>query len=64
MDERQSWVEADHVLLSVREQCNLLGLNRSSVYYTPRLKTFSAEQLALLLRNGIEAGQLILFHYP
>ena len=48
MGERLSWVEANHLLLSVREQCNLLALSRSSVYYTPRLKTFSVEQLALL----------------
>lgn len=48
MDERLSWVEAHHPLLSVRQQCTLLDLNRSSLYYTPRLKTLSDEQLALL----------------
>ncbi len=48
MDKRLSWVEADHPLLSVRQQCALLDLNRSSVYYTPRPKIFSNEQLALL----------------
>lgn len=29
-------IEPDHEMLSVREQCNLLGLNRSSLYYQPR----------------------------
>ena len=29
------WVEPDHSALSVRSQCALLGINRSSVYYRP-----------------------------
>ena len=41
MDERLSWVEAEHPLLSVRQQCALLEVNRSSIYYTPRSKNFS-----------------------
>jgi putative transposase len=48
MDKRLSWVEANHPLLSVRQQCVLLDLNRSSIYYTPRPKTLSKEQLGLL----------------
>lgn len=48
MDERLSWVENQHPLLSVRQQCILLELNRSSVYYTPSPKVLSDEQLALL----------------
>jgi putative transposase len=48
MDERQNWVEKDHLLLSVRQQCEILDLSRSSVYYTPRPKTLSDEQLGLL----------------
>jgi putative transposase len=48
VDERLSWVEANHPLLSVRRQCALLELNRSSIYYTSRPKIFSNEQLALL----------------
>lgn len=47
MDERLGWIEENHLLLSVRQQCALLSLNRSSVYYTPRRKIFSGEQLAL-----------------
>ena len=48
MDERKKWIEVNHPVLSVRQQCKILELNRSSVYYTPRQKTFSKEQLALL----------------
>jgi putative transposase len=46
--DRLSWIESTHPLLSVREQCAILELNRSSVYYTPRPKTFTDEQQALL----------------
>lgn len=48
MDERRSWVERDHPLLSVCQQCEILDLNRASIYYTPRPKTLSEEELALL----------------
>jgi putative transposase len=39
-------VEADHPQFSVRRQCQLLGLNRSSPYYEPAPKT--AENLRLM----------------
>ena len=29
------WVETEHKELSVRRQCGLLGINRSSLYYRP-----------------------------
>jgi len=29
------WVEADHAEISVRRQCDLLGVNRSGLYYQP-----------------------------
>ncbi len=48
VNERLSWVEPHHPWLSVRHQCMLLELNRSSVYYKPCAKTFSDEQLMLL----------------
>lgn len=48
MDERRSWIEPHHPLLSVRQQCVLLDVNRSNLYYTPRIAVFSDEQLALL----------------
>ncbi len=48
MDERQQWLEVNHPLLSVRQQCGLLELNRSRVYYAPRQKNFSDTHLALL----------------
>jgi putative transposase len=46
--ERLGWVDPEHALLSVREQCTILELNRSSVYYTPRPIVFSDEQQGLL----------------
>ena len=48
MDDRRSWVEANHPLLSVRAQCEILDLNRSSIYYVKAPKTLTHEQLALL----------------
>ena len=48
MDERRNWVEREHPLLSISQQCDILDLNRSSIYYTPRIKVYSDEQLALL----------------
>lgn len=48
MLERRSWIEKAHPLLSVREQCELLNVARSSVYYTPCQAILSDEQLALL----------------
>lgn len=35
MSEARSWIDFDHPQLSVREQCRLLGLHRSNVYYEP-----------------------------
>lgn len=48
MDERRQWVEHDHLLLSVREQANILGLQRSSIYYKPQTEVLSEGQLGLL----------------
>ena len=39
-------VEADHAQLSVRRQCELLGLSRSNLYYEPAAAT--AENLRLM----------------
>jgi len=39
-------IEADHPQLSVRRQCQLLGLNRASLYYQPAAET--AENLRLM----------------
>ena len=33
MAERRSWVDPGNRLLSIRRQCELLGLHRSNVYY-------------------------------
>jgi putative transposase len=43
---KRSLVEADHPQLSVRRQCDLLGLCRSSLYYQPAAET--PENLALM----------------
>jgi len=48
VDDRRSWVESNHPLLSVRSQCEILDLNRSSIYYAKAPKTLTHEQLALL----------------
>jgi putative transposase len=45
---KRECIEADHLWLSVRRQCELLELNRSSWYYEPRGE--SAENLALMRR--------------
>lgn len=47
--ERRSWVELNHPGLSVSRQCVLLGVARSSVYYTPNTSE-SPENLALMRR--------------
>ncbi len=48
IDFKRECIEPDHRQLSVRRQCELLGLNRSSWYYTP--VGVSAENLALMRR--------------
>jgi putative transposase len=45
-DAKRSLIEAEHPELSVRRQCELLGLNRSSLYYAPVGVT--AEDLRLM----------------
>lgn len=45
---RQSWLERDHEQLSLRDQCELLGLNRASVYYQP--KPVSSDDRVLMSR--------------
>lgn len=48
MDERKSWVEKEHPLLSVRQQCELLELNRSSIYHLSQPRILTERQLTLL----------------
>lgn len=48
VSERQAMIEANHKHLSVRRQCELLSINRSSIYYKPRLTVWRPEQLQLL----------------
>ena len=35
VSEKRKWIDWQHPELSVREQCRLLGLNRSNLYYEP-----------------------------
>ncbi len=44
--ERRAIIEADHPDISVRRQCGLLELNRSSYYYAPEQE--SVENLELM----------------
>lgn len=46
--DRRSWLEPGYPALSIRQQCVLLGINRSSVYYTPRVILVDDETLGLL----------------
>jgi putative transposase len=46
VSEAQTWIDFDHAQLSIREQCRLLGLQRSSVYYQPAPE--SVENLRLM----------------
>lgn len=45
---KRSWIEPDHPQLSLRRQCDLLNLNRTSYYHTPAVE--SAENLKLMRR--------------
>ncbi len=47
MAEKRSWIEPGHSQLSIRQQCQLLGLNRSSFYLAPAAGE-CAENLALM----------------
>jgi putative transposase len=48
IDVKRSWIEPEHPQLSVRCQCKLLNLNRTSYYLPPAVE--SAENLALMRR--------------
>lgn len=39
VEERRQMIEPDHPELSIRRQCELVGLNRSSYYYEPAQET-------------------------
>ena len=46
VERKRAWVDAADPALSVSQQCELLGLSRSSFYYEPA--TESTENLALM----------------
>lgn len=47
---KRGWLEAAHPALSLREQCRLLGINRSSLYYEP----VEVDAVTLRLMNLID----------
>ena len=49
MNEARSWIDYDNPDLSIRQQCRLLGLHRSNVYYEPAPETTFNLQLMRLL---------------
>jgi putative transposase len=46
LDHRRPWVDPHHTQISVRRQCQLLGVNRAGLYYQPVDE--SAENLQLM----------------
>ncbi len=49
MSEARTWIDFDNPDLSIREQCRLLGLHRSNVYYQPAPETTENLQLMRLM---------------
>ena len=47
---KRGWLDAAHPALSLREQCRLFGINRSSLYY----EAVEADGLTLKLMNLID----------
>ena len=48
LEDRRRWLDPEHPHLTVQQQCELLGVPRSTYYYQPRPE--SAENLRLLRR--------------
>jgi putative transposase len=48
VDERRQWIEHEHLFLSVRQQADILGLQRSGIYYKPREEVLNEGELGLL----------------
>ena len=44
------WIEKEHTKLSIRKQCELFGINRSSLYYQP----IGIDAYSLLLMNELD----------
>jgi len=55
-------VEPEHATLSIRRQCQLLGLSRATYYYTPAQE--SAENLALMRRIDAQYLKTPFYGYP
>ncbi|MCF4146223.1 hypothetical protein L2W31_12930, partial [Dethiosulfovibrio acidaminovorans] len=48
LEKKRGYVESDHPHLSIRRQCDLLDLNRSSFYSPPTVGTESSEKLEIM----------------
>jgi putative transposase len=57
--DKRAWLEPDHPELSLRQQCLLLGLNRSGLYYVPCTKPLSEEML-----RGLRMIDEVYTQYP
>jgi putative transposase len=55
-------IESAHTDLSIRRQCQLLGLNRATYYYTPAQE--SAENLALMRLIDVQYLKTPFYGYP
>ncbi len=49
MSEARGWIDFENPELSIREQCRLLGLHRSNLYYDPAPESAESLQLMRLL---------------
>ena len=43
------WIDRDHEALSVRRQCEILGVHRSQLYYEPRPESEENPELMRLI---------------
>lgn len=50
LEARKTWVEPEHAVLSIRKQCALLGINRSSLYY----RSAGIDDYSLLLMHELD----------
>ena len=54
MADKRAWIDWSNPSISIREQCELLGLNRSSLYYEPLSE--SPENLKLMRLIDVSLG--------
>lgn len=62
LDVKRSLIEPSHPEISIRRQCELVGLNRASYYYTPA--TESPENLELMRRIDVQYMKTPFYGWP